>query len=74
MMTVSFNTDPVLSVGKPRLLFTGKFLSSDPMAQTYDLSSDGKKFLMIRNIEPELKITHINVIHNWIEELKTKVK
>jgi hypothetical protein len=72
MRTVSFQTNPILKISKPQLLFTGKFESSTPVSQDYDISLDGQRFLMVQNIEAEQTITRIHIIHNWIEELKAK--
>ena len=35
--------------------------------------SDGQRFLMIQNVEPEQPATQINVVLNWFEELKRRV-
>ena len=68
LMSVSFITDPELDVGKPILIFQGKYLgSSGPWGRNYDLSPDGKQFLMIKEERVESAATQINVILNWNE-------
>ena len=68
-MSVSFITDPELDVGEPVLLFQGKYLgSSGHWGRNYDLSPDGKQFLMIKEERVESAATQINVILNWNED------
>ncbi len=40
--------------------------------QYYDISPDGKKFLMLKEVEEQAQ-NRINVILNWFEELKRLV-
>ena len=75
MMAVAIETEPELSVGTPRLLFEGRFLpvlSGDDPGGSYDISSDGQRFLMIKR-EQDLVPTEIIVVLNWFEELKRLV-
>jgi len=70
-MAVSIVTDPFLDPGKPRLLFQGKYLvSTGPWGRNYDITPDGKRFLMIEQGEMKSDANQINVIYNWSEELK----
>lgn len=73
MMTVSVVTNPALAVGKPRLLFEGAFEHSRQGEANYDVSLDGTRFLMVKVVEQERPATEINVVLNWIEELKRRV-
>ena len=60
--------------GIPRPLFDGNYLVP-PMSQStreYDISRDGKQFLMVRR-EPSSIPTRINVVFNWLEELERLV-
>jgi serine/threonine-protein kinase len=76
MLAVSFITDgPSPQVGKPRLLFEGNYRVPPSIAfgRTYDLSPDGKRFLMIQESEPPPPPTQYNIVLNWFEELKRLV-
>jgi Tol biopolymer transport system component len=74
LMSVSFVSDPELYVGKPILLFQGKYSSGGgPWGRGYDITPDGKKFLMIEPEGGKSEVTQINIILNWFEELKQKV-
>jgi eukaryotic-like serine/threonine-protein kinase len=68
MMVVDFTPGPVLAVGKPRLLFAGQYETAPDT--DYDVSLDGRRFLMIRKQEADAPVTQIAVVLNWFEELK----
>jgi hypothetical protein len=54
----------------PRGYFRGNFAA----ASTYDISPDGKRFLMIKRIETaESNPVTLVVVQNWFEELKRAV-
>jgi len=65
MMVVEIRTSPAFRAGPPRMLFDGQY------AQGYDVSPDGKRFLMIRpGPEPAPQKLEVHVIVNWFEELR----
>jgi dipeptidyl aminopeptidase/acylaminoacyl peptidase len=70
MMAVSFITEPTLRVGKPQLLFEGKYYGGMPWGRNYDISPDGTRFIVITDESQSEKPTQINVVLNWAEELK----
>ncbi|MCZ6616822.1 MAG: protein kinase [Gammaproteobacteria bacterium] len=56
--------------GRPRVLFTGEYDAAFLTGhQHYDISLDGKKFLMIKHGEP-VGPSEVQVVLNWSEELK----
>jgi len=72
-------TKATFSLGTPKPLFRGKYVAAYPMDGTpWDLSHDGKRFLMIkppastdgRSADQPRKI---NIVLNWTEELKQRV-
>ncbi len=70
-MVVGVETVPTFKKGIPRLLFEKKF---DPEAtRVFDVTPDGKRFLIIKPRETEQTATEINVVLNWTEELKKGV-
>ena len=74
MMVVSVETDPAFNTGRPQELFEGSYRIStiNPgFSQYYDISTDGKRFLMIK-IEQQGE-AQLNVVLNWFEELKRLV-
>ncbi len=70
MMAVSFISEPELHVGKPRLLFEGKYFRGPPWGRNYDISPDGTRFLMVTDEGERVETTRLNVVLNWAEELK----
>ncbi len=73
MMATSITTYPALSVGTPRLLFEGQYLSSPSTnPRCYDLAPDGKRFVMIRG-EGESRPNELQVVLNWFDEVKRLV-
>ena len=60
-----------IETGPPHLLFRGQYVSTDLAA--YDVSRDGRRFLMIRPSDDELRPAEISVVENWFAELKRLV-
>jgi Tol biopolymer transport system component len=82
VMAVRVKTKPAFSLETPKILFRGTYLSSAFLAgnwsfSTWDISPDGKRFLMIKEAEPDTAGTgglrKINIVLNWTEELKQRV-
>jgi eukaryotic-like serine/threonine-protein kinase len=73
MVAVAIATRPTISPGEDRVLFRGRFQPGSPAA-SYDVSL-GKRFLMVQVKErPPLKVTQINLVQNWVEELKARMQ
>ncbi len=70
MMAVEITTEPTFTAGTPKLLFEGSYYSYGPRAE-YDVTQDGQRFLMVKT--GEQKVTELNVVENWFEELKRLV-
>ena len=47
MMTVTVTTQPTISFGQPRLLFSGRYSMNAP-ARGYDVTADGTRFLLLQ--------------------------
>jgi serine/threonine-protein kinase len=75
MMVVPIQTEPAFSARTPQVLFEGSYVRSTvvPGYQYYDISPDGKRFLLLKeNVEMSPR-NQINVVLNWFEELKRLV-
>jgi Tol biopolymer transport system component len=73
LMAVSVGPPSGFVLGKPRLLFERKDIvtvSGVIGFANYDVSPDGKTFVMVRKTAPA---TRIHVVLNWFEELKRRV-
>jgi len=69
MMVSSLVTQPIFSSGRPRLLFEGSFQLGGTV-NDYDLTPDGREFLMLRDDSPHRGLTEYKVVVNWFQELK----
>ena len=71
MMAVDVDLGGTFSAGRPRVLFDEAY-EPDPLGvgiRNYDVAADGR-FLMIRGTPG---VTQIDVVLNWLEELKERV-
>ncbi|HUV13209.1 MAG TPA: hypothetical protein VMY18_06175, partial [Acidobacteriota bacterium] len=66
MMKVSIQTDPSFNAGRPESIFEGRYRHT---GRDYDISLDGKRFVMIRPEAP-FTTTQLNLILGWSAELK----
>jgi serine/threonine-protein kinase len=77
IMAVSVETGTTPHLGIPHVVVEGPYLS--PLAgRPYDVTADGKRFLMIKAAEPPRSTTtspqpQLMVVLNWSEELKQRV-
>jgi eukaryotic-like serine/threonine-protein kinase len=72
MMAVDIVTRPTLRPGTPRLLFERAFAKGGPW-RDYDVSLDGRRFLMLKPTMEDVAHTQLNVVLNWLEELNRLV-
>jgi eukaryotic-like serine/threonine-protein kinase len=71
VMAVAVEPGPVLRVGTPRVLFeNSRLVSGWAWGRNYDISADGRRFLMIISSAPPAWPSEYHVILNWAQELK----
>jgi len=64
-------TENGFSTGKPRLLFEKPGYAPGHPTRSYDLSLDGRRFLMVRQEQrTPAPVIEITLVQNWFEELK----
>jgi serine/threonine protein kinase len=79
VMAVRIDTSSTFKAEKPRILFQKMFVVGDSSGRTWDISPDGKRFLMIKQPVPtdaEAAVNgprRMNIVINWLEELKRRV-
>jgi serine/threonine-protein kinase len=73
MMVVDISTDPDFAAGKPRVLFEGRFEVSQLLIQSYDVSRDGSRFVMLQRAEGG-HASRINVILNWLDDVTRELR
>jgi eukaryotic-like serine/threonine-protein kinase len=73
MMVVQTTLKSSFSADKPNVLFEGRYVPTLATKANYDVTPDGKRFLMVKASEQDTSATQINVVLNWFEELKQRV-
>ena len=73
VMAVPITSHPTFAAGLPRRLFSAQFEPTGTGTSGYDVSPDGRRFLMIQPTEPEPPATQVNIVINWFEELRRLV-
>jgi hypothetical protein len=74
VMAVPVTTTPAFSAGTPRMLFEGPFRMDGGSFRNYDVTPDGQRFVMVREVEqPPARVSQVVLVQNWIEELKARV-
>jgi Tol biopolymer transport system component len=68
-MAVAVTTSPTFRANKPELLFEAKVYSDPP---SFDVTPDGE-FLMVEPGESDTPPTQINVVLNWLQEVRQRV-
>ena len=66
---VDIRTEPELTAGPPREIFEAPY--SDFIGRNYDVTPDGKRFVMV--LESGASEFQMHVVVNWFEELKERV-
>ncbi|MCG8605609.1 protein kinase [bacterium] len=75
MMAVPISRDPVFSAGKPEELFDASQMSvNNSPGANYDISRDGKRFIMMRNAQENRGPQAFNLILNWTDELQDRFR
>jgi len=77
VMVVSVETNRTFMLGTPKVLFRGTYMSATN-PQMWDISPDGKRFLMMKEVASTGESAaetpqKINIVLNWFEELKERV-
>jgi serine/threonine-protein kinase len=72
MMVVDVTQSDTPAFGKPRVLFEGSYIFATSEGQEFDVSRDGRRFLMLKPQRVPVA-TPLNVIVNWFDDLKRRV-
>ena len=74
LMSVAVDTQPTFTASTARPLFEGRpaTLSADVTA-LYGIAPDGQHFIMAKGAEAESGSRQVQVVLNWMEELKRQV-
>jgi len=72
MLVADVKAGPALEVSRPRLLFEADFAEGAAGERAYDVSADGRRFVMTRP-RSSSGGGEINVVLNWVDEMGRKV-
>jgi hypothetical protein len=73
LMAVDADTSKGVVAETPLMLFTGSYSHTTPV-RGYDVSPGGDRFFMTKLVIPvEPPITTMNLVVNWLDELKARV-
>ncbi len=73
MMVVPFVAGTEPRPGKSKLLFEGEFEENSLRTLNYDVTPDGRSFVMIRKVDKPVS-PQIHVVLNWFQELGQKAR
>jgi hypothetical protein len=69
---VAVETEPELRLGLPVLLFEGEFTSGGRYGRSYDVTPDGRRFLMLERPPLPPNPTRVIVVDGWFSELERR--
>jgi Tol biopolymer transport system component len=69
LMAVSITYGETFTISLPKPLFTDHYMNPAAKHTSYDVASDGERFLMLRS-DAQNNVTSLNVVFNWFEEVK----
>ena len=73
LMVVTIDTEPAFTAGIPATLFEGDYADPVTNLPSYDVSSDGQRFLFMTDLgsqESMVEDTPLLMVENWFEELR----
>ncbi len=76
VIAVPISTEPTLTAGAPEVLFEGAYLAATGVVRPYDLTPDGRRFVMVKVgvAAGEAAVPgEIKVVLNWTQELLERV-
>jgi eukaryotic-like serine/threonine-protein kinase len=74
VMAVPVSTEAAFAAGLPRRLFADHYERTGTGSGGYDVSLDGRRFLMIEPAEPELPVAQISVVLGWFDEVRQRIR
>ena len=77
LMAVHLQTKPSLVLGQPQKLFSRRPVAADRpegLYDSYDVSADGQRFVMLQSDEQRTTSQKLTVIQNWFAEFRERQK
>ena len=73
MMVSDIKPAPSFSAAKPRVLFEGEYEGPLASRPNFDISPDGKRFLMLQAVDHGQSSAEIKIVSNWFDEIKRRI-
>jgi Tol biopolymer transport system component len=70
LMVADLKTQPAFTASPPRLLFESPYEGVSSRAN-FDITSDGRRFLMLETVEKD-STTEVKIVPNWFEEVRRR--
>ncbi len=67
------STEESFVQGIPEVVFQGQYVTLPVGGQDYDVSADGERFLMMKEVQGTSVTARIIVVENWFTELERLV-
>ena len=68
MMAIDVRTEPAFTASKPHELFEAGYERGLPGISNYDVTSDGRRLVMIRGRGDDTRSTQLTVVTNWLAD------
>lgn len=72
LMVAEIKTAPAFAAAKPRLLFEGGYEGPISSRANFDISPDGRRFLMLQAAAQREASAEIKIVPNWFEEVRRR--
>ncbi len=69
VMAVSVQSDASFEAGSPQVVFQGDYVRG-PGGRSYDVSLEGDRFLMLKEVEEAFSSSQVIIVQNWFEDLE----
>jgi Tol biopolymer transport system component len=73
LLSVAIEPGDDLRVGAPRVLFQGALVEESRRAGPYEVTRDGKRFLLVEDLADKAASTRLHVVRDWFDELTRRV-
>jgi hypothetical protein len=72
LMVADIKTQPSFVAGKPRLLFEGDYEGALASRPNFDISQDGRRFLMLQPAARREAQAEMKILPNWFAEVRRR--
>jgi len=73
-MVADIKTTPTFAAATPRVLFGGNYEGPLSSRANFDISPDGRRFLMLQASGQREAPGEIKIVPNWLEEVRVRVR